>query len=139
MDPRRSQVEALLAYLRNHPEGIDRDDAKAELGIGSLSRRVCDLKDRGHKNAKKRKKVPPRYSGPTAVVVYSLEKKKKEALDLFRQIKAGKPVESARTKRLTRDGRVLDVWLTVTKLEDKHGRVNAVATTERNLTDLPEA
>jgi two-component system CheB/CheR fusion protein len=67
------------------------------------------------------------------------EEKKKEALDLFRQIKAGKPVESARTKRLTRDGRVLDVWLTVTKLEDKHGRVNAVATTERNLTDLPEA
>ena len=76
MPSRGSQVDALLEYLRNHPKGIDRDGAEKDLGICSLSRRVCDLKDLGYKITKKRKKVPTRYERPAYVVVYALEKKK---------------------------------------------------------------
>ena len=78
MTARRSQVDALLAYLRKHPEGIERKAAEKELGICSLSRRVCDLIGRGEKVGKRRKKVPSRYARATYVVVYYLEKKKED-------------------------------------------------------------
>ncbi len=78
MTARRSQVDALLAYLRKHPEGIERKGAEKELGICSLARRVCDLIDRGEKIGKRRKKVPTRYGRATYLVVYYLAKEKKE-------------------------------------------------------------
>jgi two-component system, chemotaxis family, CheB/CheR fusion protein len=43
-------------------------------------------------------------------------------------------VESFETQRITRDGRRLDVWLTVTRLFGDDGRTIAVATTERDIT-----
>ncbi len=43
-------------------------------------------------------------------------------------------VESFETQRKTKDGRILDVWLTVTKLVDVEGKPVAIATTERNIT-----
>jgi signal transduction histidine kinase len=44
-------------------------------------------------------------------------------------------VGSFETKRLAKDGRVLDVWLTVTKLVDAEGNAVALATTERDVTE----
>ena len=49
------------------------------------------------------------------------------------QIKQGKNVKSMETKRLTKDGKVLDVWLTVTELVDEDGLPVEIATTERDL------
>jgi two-component system CheB/CheR fusion protein len=63
------------------------------------------------------------------------EDKRQQALDLIKQIKTGKPVKSLETKRVTKDGRILDVWLTATKLVDNKGDVIAVATTERDITN----
>src|SRR3990172_7839515 len=40
--------------------------------------------------------------------------KKKETLTLLEHIKAGELGESIETKRVTKDGRILDVWLTLT-------------------------
>ena len=57
----------------------------------------------------------------------------KEALRICRSIKEGKQIDSIKTKRLTKDGRELDVWLTVTKLVDDNGRPIELATTERDL------
>ncbi len=48
-------------------------------------------------------------------------------------------VESFETKRVTKDGRELDVWLVVTKLVDKAGRTTAIATTERDITERGKA
>jgi two-component system CheB/CheR fusion protein len=62
--------------------------------------------------------------------------RKGEELDLIKQIKKGDPVESIETKRVTKDGRILDVWLTVTKLIDNGGNVLAVATTERDISEI---
>jgi hypothetical protein len=73
MSNRRNQVDALLAYLKRHPEGIDRGTADEELGICSLARRVCDLIDLGYRIGKRRKKVPTRYTRSTYLVVYYLE------------------------------------------------------------------
>ena len=42
-------------------------------------------------------------------------------------------VESFETERITKDGRRLQVWLTVTKLVDENGKTVAVATTERDI------
>ena len=47
---------------------------------------------------------------------------------------AGEAVTSFETQRLTKDGRVLDVWLTVTKLMDAGGKPIGIASTERDIT-----
>jgi two-component system CheB/CheR fusion protein len=48
-------------------------------------------------------------------------------------------IRSLEVKRRTKDGRVLDVWLTTTKLVDDRGRTVAVATTERDVTERKRA
>lgn len=45
----------------------------------------------------------------------------------------GEPVETFETQRITKDGRTLDVRLTITALVDAQGKPYAVATTEWNL------
>jgi C4-dicarboxylate-specific signal transduction histidine kinase len=37
---------------------------------------------------------------------------------------------------VTKDGRILDVWMTVTKLVDKAGKPIGIASTERDITEL---
>jgi two-component system CheB/CheR fusion protein len=59
---------------------------------------------------------------------------RKESLDMIKKIERGEDIKSFRTKRLTKTGKILDVWLTVTKLTDNSGDINAVATTERDVT-----
>jgi two-component system CheB/CheR fusion protein len=56
-----------------------------------------------------------------------------EALSLAKRINKGDKVESLETKRLTKDGKVLDVWLTITRLADDDGRSVEIATTERDI------
>ena len=60
--------------------------------------------------------------------------KKAEALDFVHKLKEEKEVSSLNTQRKNKAGRVLDVWLTVTKLVDDEGKTIAVATTERDVT-----
>ena len=55
------------------------------------------------------------------------------------QIRSGELAESLETQRQTKDGRVLDVWLTLTALTDETGKPTAVATTERDITERKRA
>ncbi|GEM_PF-3704981 len=49
---------------------------------------------------------------------------------------AGKTAPSYETRRKTKDGRVLDIWLTATAVHDEAGKtVESIATTERDITD----
>lgn len=50
-------------------------------------------------------------------------------------IVAGERVNSVDTQRRAKDGRILDVWLTVTVLTNEHGQPIAIATTERDVTE----
>jgi two-component system CheB/CheR fusion protein len=59
--------------------------------------------------------------------------KEKETLELIKRIKEGEDITSFKTKRKTKDGKILDVWLTVTKLVDTEGKPLQMATTERDL------
>ena len=59
-------------------------------------------------------------------------------LKLIARIKAHEEVSSFKTKRKTKDGRTLEVWLTVTRLVDDQGQPIEIATTERDLAWLAQ-
>ncbi|MFQ5436319.1 MAG: PAS domain S-box protein, partial [Anaerolineae bacterium] len=63
------------------------------------------------------------------------EERREMVLAQIQQIFAGETIESFETLRLAQDGSRLDVWLTVTALTDEQGRVTAVATNERDVTE----
>jgi two-component system sensor kinase FixL len=62
------------------------------------------------------------------------EQRRDEEHSMLEMIKHGEEVESVETQRLTKDGRCLDVWLTVTHLVDDAGKPYAAAFTERDIT-----
>jgi two-component system cell cycle sensor histidine kinase/response regulator CckA len=64
------------------------------------------------------------------------EPDREAALSLIERIKRGEVVKSFELRRITKDGRILDVWLTTTLLTDESGKPVAIATTERDITDI---
>jgi two-component system CheB/CheR fusion protein len=58
---------------------------------------------------------------------------------VLESVKRGQDIASLEVKRRTKDGRILDVWLTATRLVDEDGRPIAVATTERDMTERNRA
>jgi PAS domain S-box-containing protein len=67
------------------------------------------------------------------------ETDREAALRLIQRIKEGEIVKSFELRRVTKDGRILDVWLTTTLLTDEKGKPVAIATTERDVTDRNKA
>jgi len=61
--------------------------------------------------------------------------KVEERKDFTRRLMAGEGITSFETQRVTKDGRVLDTWMTVTKLTDEAGRPIGIASTERDITE----
>jgi two-component system CheB/CheR fusion protein len=62
-----------------------------------------------------------------------------ETLVYLEKLRLGESVTSFESKRLTKEGRVFDVWLTVTVLFDEQGKPAAVAMTERDITERRNA
>jgi len=62
--------------------------------------------------------------------------KRDEALAFIEDIINLKGVPSFETQRVTKDGRLLEVWATATALQGDNGKPELVATTERNITEL---
>jgi hypothetical protein len=67
------------------------------------------------------------------------DRERESARGFLAAIRRGDVVKSLEVQRQTKDGRVLDVWLTTTKLVDDRGRPIAVATTERDITERKRA
>jgi len=65
--------------------------------------------------------------------------KRTEQEQIVRRVKEGKEATSFETKRLTKEGRLLDVWMTVTKLLDDAGTAVGIACTERDITERKRA
>ena len=61
------------------------------------------------------------------------EGSRKEALPLMRRLKKGETFEPMRVQRLTGEGAVVDIWLTVPSLAKTDGRPYAVSTIEREI------
>jgi two-component system, chemotaxis family, CheB/CheR fusion protein len=66
------------------------------------------------------------------------EEGQKETQTLIMKIKNGEIVRSFKTRRKTKTGHVLKVWVTATALTDESGRAVEMATTERDLAWLSE-
>ena len=49
------------------------------------------------------------------------------------------PPQPLRTKRMTKDGRMLDVWVTISTLVNESGQTYAISTTERLIRSIAEA
>ncbi len=60
---------------------------------------------------------------------------KSEVLNFINQFKKDELVESFETKRKTKDGKILDVWMVVTKLVDDKGKLIGAVSTERDITE----
>lgn len=57
----------------------------------------------------------------------------------WEQLRRGERVDSWESQRKTKDGRILDVWVTATAIKDEWGRPVAIAKTERDITDRKKA
>jgi len=57
----------------------------------------------------------------------------------WKQLRRGERVNSWESQRRTKDGRILDVWVTGTALKDERGRPIAIAKTERDITEQKRA
>jgi PAS domain S-box-containing protein len=62
-----------------------------------------------------------------------------ERKEFTRRLRAGEAITSLETQRVTRDNRILDIWLTVTKLVDDTGEAIGIASTERDITERKQA
>jgi len=62
-----------------------------------------------------------------------------EQKDFIRRLVAGEAITSFETQRVAKDGRVLDVWMTATKLMDDAGKPIGLASTERDITERKRA
>jgi two-component system CheB/CheR fusion protein len=67
------------------------------------------------------------------------ENLREEALDKIRQLVKSDVLEPYCVKRITKDGRTVDVLLTATALLDKSGKIYAIATTEREIGECGSA
>ncbi len=59
--------------------------------------------------------------------------RKKEEQAMLKKLSDDEALESYRTQRLTKDGRVVEVWLSATPLVNEASEVYAIATTERKV------
>jgi diguanylate cyclase (GGDEF)-like protein/PAS domain S-box-containing protein len=57
-----------------------------------------------------------------------------EERQLIKRLRQGREVESFETQRRAKDGRILDVWVALSALQDEAGKLVAIATTERDIT-----
>jgi len=57
-----------------------------------------------------------------------------EAAAAVKRLQSGELVASFQTQRITKERKILDVWLTMTALSDESGKPAAIATTERDAT-----
>jgi len=58
-----------------------------------------------------------------------------EQKDFIRRLITGEAISSFETQRVSKDGRVLDIWMTVTTLLDEAGKPVGLASTERDITE----
>jgi len=61
------------------------------------------------------------------------EQKREEIANLLQEIRDGRRIDSIETSRLTRHGRVIDVWATITEIFDERGNVKEIVSCERDV------
>jgi PAS domain S-box-containing protein len=67
------------------------------------------------------------------------EDRQEEEPVILERLKRGERVDHFETKRLTKDGRLLDISLSISPIRDKQGRIIGASKIARNITDQKEA
>ena len=62
-----------------------------------------------------------------------------EETEIIRKLRAGEKIEHYETRRLTKDGRLIDLSLTISPLKDSNGRVIGASKIARDITDRRRA
>ena len=62
----------------------------------------------------------------------------KEMEEFTKKLKNGESVNSFETQRMCKNGKILNVWLTITALKDESGKPIEIATTERDISELKQ-
>ena len=60
----------------------------------------------------------------------------KEISEYTKKLKSGQSGNSFETQRLCKNGKILNVWLTMTALIDGSGKLVEIASTERDISEL---
>lgn len=70
--------------------------------------------------------------------IFSIVPESERARDrvMMDRLRRGETIESFTTRRVTKSGQVLDVWLTITVLKNDKGALYAISTTERDITEM---
>jgi len=66
------------------------------------------------------------------------EDRRKGVDEFTKELKKGRVMKSFAAQRLCKNGKILDVWLTVTVLRDTAGRPAEIATTERDMSEFKQ-
>jgi len=61
--------------------------------------------------------------------------RKREIDEILERLSRGEPIRNFRTKRVTKDGRTIDVWLSISPVRDARGRIVGAATIARDVTE----
>jgi len=61
------------------------------------------------------------------------ENRKEEEMNTVKRLSRAEVLEPYRTQRFSKDGRIVDIWLTASSLANEAGEVYAIATTEREI------
>jgi PAS domain S-box-containing protein len=67
------------------------------------------------------------------------EDRRQEEPAILERLKRGERVDHFETKRITKDGRVLDISLSISPVRDIHGKIIGASKIARNITDQKEA
>ena len=66
------------------------------------------------------------------------DEKRNELKSSILKLSRGESIKPFKSRRKTRDGNILEIWLTITALKDENGRTIEIASTERDLAWLSE-
>ena len=61
------------------------------------------------------------------------DEKRNELKSSILKLNRGESIKPFKSRRKTRDGNILEIWLTITALKDENGRTIEIASTERDL------
>ncbi|MHC4166957.1 MAG: PAS domain-containing sensor histidine kinase [Planctomycetota bacterium] len=120
--PWKNEHHLLAAVVRDSNDAITVQDFKGNIRFWNLGAKRIYGYTKSEALKMNIRQITPRHGG-------------NDALALLKRLREGEKVKSFEAQRLTKDGRLIDVWITVTTLTDKAGNPVAVATTERDITE----
>src|SRR6202030_4342771 len=82
--------------------------------------------------------APAEEIGPSITIIIPTERRNEET-EILRRLRQGQTIDHFETQRVTKDGRLLSISLTVSPVRNRHGAVIGASKIARNITDRVRA